>query len=765
MASRFVFPFADVGSGIVPADGAKLFFFASGTSDPKNTFTDEALTNPNANPVVADAKGVFGDIWMRDGDRYKMILEDKNGVQQPEVDPVIGGLLNGGSGLIFDTVAVMNLASPVIGQLARTLGNGSVGDPGFANYLTSANQPVDGFRDHAFANGNVALLQRSGSANVLQYGAKGDGLTGDKSQIQAAVDDKVVYDGLGFNSIYLPNNLTYALESEILIDAMRIDIAGDNSVIKWVGAADGVAIRIIDSSSCTVRDLVFLGDNTNTPKAAVQMESPSPAGTLGTNENSVIENIRVGRYFTQGATSGIFKNGILIDGPINGNNDQFTIRNSAVHDCTEFGIDVPNAQSIWSQIENTLMDTCNVGLRVGGDINLLNPQFNRNVVNDILTLRLQTVRITNLQSENSAECLRSNAGASFVVDGGKIVRNDAVENNYINHTSGGNLIVRDALFTNGMPGVLDKIVYSGSAIDKFTVSFENCFVNNADIRDVWDINSKGSSATPENAPDINIDVPGFRLQTTVPYTDETLDIPSIPAGSGAMIAGAVTAVNLGDFYNVSAFGDLQNLHLSPAITSAGVLRMMLINNTAGAIDLAPGRFRGLGLNDKVSVKNSESVTPGSVADSGVSQVSIPLAGAGLGDFITVASSVSWANLHVSAYVSATDTVQIHFANETGGSAVPAAGVASVGVVEPFGRFIESIGYTPAAIANGSTTSVAGAVVGARLGGHVFAAYTADHKGLTISANINSNDTVRITISNQTGGPVTLAAGSFNVMVS
>ena len=61
MSSRFILPFADVGNGISPSDGALLEFFFSGTAVQQNTYSDEALSTPNTNPVVADGDGVFTD--------------------------------------------------------------------------------------------------------------------------------------------------------------------------------------------------------------------------------------------------------------------------------------------------------------------------------------------------------------------------------------------------------------------------------------------------------------------------------------------------------------------------------------------------------------------------------------------------------------------------------------------------------------------------------------------------------------------------------
>ena len=64
MAYRFVEPRTRVGDGIDNFGGAELFFFDFGTTNAKITFSDFALTVPNTDPVVADADGLFGDIFL-----------------------------------------------------------------------------------------------------------------------------------------------------------------------------------------------------------------------------------------------------------------------------------------------------------------------------------------------------------------------------------------------------------------------------------------------------------------------------------------------------------------------------------------------------------------------------------------------------------------------------------------------------------------------------------------------------------------------------
>lgn len=59
----------------VPAAGAKLFFYTTGTTTPLNTYSNANLATLNANPVVADSNGRFGDIFLQD-QTYRVILKD-----------------------------------------------------------------------------------------------------------------------------------------------------------------------------------------------------------------------------------------------------------------------------------------------------------------------------------------------------------------------------------------------------------------------------------------------------------------------------------------------------------------------------------------------------------------------------------------------------------------------------------------------------------------------------------------------------------------
>lgn len=194
MASRFILPFADVGNGISPSDGALLEFFITGTAVQKATFSDEALTTPNTNPVVADGDGVFSDIWIADGSRYKVTLDDKNIVQKFVADPVVGGASAGLSEKSYDTVALMVASKEFnTGDIVNTASHTTVGNGGGNQYevVASGTGADDDFSFIDLPNTTPPLQAKAlfpNGMNVKQAGAVGDGATDDSAAIQVALN-------------------------------------------------------------------------------------------------------------------------------------------------------------------------------------------------------------------------------------------------------------------------------------------------------------------------------------------------------------------------------------------------------------------------------------------------------------------------------------------------------------------------------------------------------------------------------------------------
>ncbi len=96
MARRLVDPYLTVlDSNGDPVSGALLNAYESGTTTRLDTYTDSTLTTANANPVVADSAGRFGEIWLQAQD-YKIVITDSSGVTIKTIDPVQGALVISG---------------------------------------------------------------------------------------------------------------------------------------------------------------------------------------------------------------------------------------------------------------------------------------------------------------------------------------------------------------------------------------------------------------------------------------------------------------------------------------------------------------------------------------------------------------------------------------------------------------------------------------------------------------------------------------------
>lgn len=84
MAGRFVNPFPQfMDATPTMRSGAKLFFYAAGTSTKQNTYSDKALSSANTNPVVLNSAGYSStDIYLQDLD-YKVVLAPSTDTDPP----------------------------------------------------------------------------------------------------------------------------------------------------------------------------------------------------------------------------------------------------------------------------------------------------------------------------------------------------------------------------------------------------------------------------------------------------------------------------------------------------------------------------------------------------------------------------------------------------------------------------------------------------------------------------------------------------------
>lgn len=87
--------FQAIGPNGVPYSGAKLYLYATGTTTLLAVYSDEALTIPAANPVIADADGVFASVFLETAPKFKIMMTDAGGTVLQTRDPVYSVGLSG----------------------------------------------------------------------------------------------------------------------------------------------------------------------------------------------------------------------------------------------------------------------------------------------------------------------------------------------------------------------------------------------------------------------------------------------------------------------------------------------------------------------------------------------------------------------------------------------------------------------------------------------------------------------------------------------
>ncbi len=92
MASQaFFLPFRPaIDANGLTISGAALHFYATGTTTPQTVYSDEGLTTPLTNPVVANAAGRWPVIYLDESLAYRVVLKDANGVTLDDADPYDG---------------------------------------------------------------------------------------------------------------------------------------------------------------------------------------------------------------------------------------------------------------------------------------------------------------------------------------------------------------------------------------------------------------------------------------------------------------------------------------------------------------------------------------------------------------------------------------------------------------------------------------------------------------------------------------------------
>ena len=163
--------FTDAGA---VAASYKLYTYVSGTTTPQATYTDQAGTVANANPIILDSAG-RATIWLTVGETYTFALKTPadatvktwdgiSGVPLPNATsylPLAGGtmlgalILSGNATTSLQAVPLQQIAT-LVGSTSKTASTVTISDAG--GYFTSTN--VEGALQELGANGQPGRFLR-----------------------------------------------------------------------------------------------------------------------------------------------------------------------------------------------------------------------------------------------------------------------------------------------------------------------------------------------------------------------------------------------------------------------------------------------------------------------------------------------------------------------------------------------------------------------------------------------------------------------------
>lgn len=257
MAGRFALPTPSAydSSGNPLAEG-KLEFYESGTSTPLNTYSDDALTMANANPVVADSAGRWGDIFLKDQD-YKVILKSSADVTIDTWDPVRAAEPRS-SAVISKTTTYTVMVSDA-GKLITADATAGA----FTITLPPAATAGDGFE--------VSVIKVDSSSNAVTVDGDGSETINGNTSLDLAVQFDATLlrsDGTSWHAIVEPVSTTtpvprgYYSGLELSIDA--IDTDHDIEIAAGVARDDGNDANMDVSAAFTKRiDAAWAVGDTN----------------------------------------------------------------------------------------------------------------------------------------------------------------------------------------------------------------------------------------------------------------------------------------------------------------------------------------------------------------------------------------------------------------------------------------------------------------------------------------------------------------------
>ncbi len=283
------------------------------------------------------------------------------------------------------------------------------------------------------SSGRLPVGKHELIVNAMDFGARGDGIANDTAAIQSAVNytrtrQTPGQGGVTGGVVYLPGG-EYVIDSTLDLYLFSGTLRGNGSgnsptyrpapgqasVLRWAGGAQPM-IRVRDSRHVRIENMRLAGGSGVAPSYGINLHNLS-SDQQGRNGSLHLHDLVIGEWpwemrpLTSHPLVGIGWSGD------DANNDTWTIERVIVKGCPT-GIDLPNVQSIWGQISDTIiLKASMVGLRTRSCLITSNIAFQECAL-DVHLLGAAQFDVHGLNSEHSGQICRVDSMGRLQARGG-----------------------------------------------------------------------------------------------------------------------------------------------------------------------------------------------------------------------------------------------------------------------------------------------------------------------------------------------------------